>query len=226
MRGRSVSLVWKIFLPALCAGIVFPVAGWSLTPPETGAVMLHRAPSESALRSLVREVSLEYGLDPRLVDAVIRIESNYNPRAISPKGAMGLMQLMPETALRLKVMDPFDPEQNLRGGVQEFSRLLDRYAGDLDLALAAYNAGEGAVARYRGIPPYRETRFYVVRIMELYTGKSYHLGLAKKPKRPVRLVRDKFSGAITISNVSVSPHSGGSAVSHSPTVSLGGGFGK
>jgi soluble lytic murein transglycosylase-like protein len=102
----------------------------------------------SDLRKMVSDISQEHGVDPRLVDAVVRVESDYDPRAISRRGAQGLMQLMPDTADRLDVGDPFDPEENIRGGVREISRLVDRYAGNLQLALAAYNAGEGAVALF------------------------------------------------------------------------------
>ena len=149
---------------------------------------------------MVRQVSLEHGVDPRLVDALVRVESDYDPRAVSRKGAVGLMQLMPATAKRLSVSDPFDPEANVRGGVREFSRLLNRYSGNLQFALAAYNAGEGAVAKYSGIPPYRETRNYVSRILTIYTGKPYRLaGTYHRPQ--VRMMRDN-NGNTVITNVS------------------------
>ena len=163
---------------------------------KEGSVSLDR----SELRQLINQVSLEYGVDPKLVDALVRVESSYDPRAVSRKGAMGLMQLMPDTADRLEVEDPFDPEENVRGGVKEFSRLVDRYAGNLQLALAAYNAGEGAVARYRGVPPYNETRNYVSRILTLYTGRPYRLAGTYRAK-PVRMVRDR-NGNTVITNVS------------------------
>jgi len=154
----------------------------------------------SELRQLVNQISLEFGVDPKLVDALVRVESSYDPRAVSRKGAMGLMQLMPDTADRLEVEDPFDPEDNVRGGVKEFSRLVERYAGNLQLALAAYNAGEGAVARYRGVPPYNETRNYVSRILTLYTGRPFRLAGTYRAK-PVRMVRDR-NGNTVITNVS------------------------
>jgi len=157
----------------------------------------------SELRQIINQVSLEYGVDPKLVDALVRVESSYDPRAVSRKGAMGLMQLMPDTADRLDVEDPFDPEDNVRGGVKEFSRLVDRYAGNLQLALAAYNAGEGAVARYRGVPPYDETRNYVSRILTLYTGRPFRLAGTYRAK-PVRMVRDR-NGNTVITNVSSTP---------------------
>ncbi len=152
------------------------------------------------LQRMVRQVSMEQGVDPKLVDALVRVESDYDHRAVSRKGAMGLMQLMPATAKRLSVDDPFDPEANVRGGVREFARLLDRYSGNLQFALAAYNAGEGAVAKYRGIPPYKETRSYVSRILTIYTGRPYKFATTYR-RRPVRMTQDS-DGNMVISNVS------------------------
>ena len=103
-------------------------------------------------------------MEPSLVDSVIRVESNYNPNAISPKGAMGLMQLIPSTARRFGVNDTFHPAQNIEGGVKYLKYLMQLYNGDERLALAAYNAGEGAVAKYKGIPPYAETQNYVYQV--------------------------------------------------------------
>jgi soluble lytic murein transglycosylase-like protein len=109
----------------------------------------------------VDEVADRYAIEPELVHSVIQVESNYNPFALSPKGAQGLMQLIPSTAQRFGVRNAFDPSQNLEGGVRYLKHLLALYRGDERLALAAYNAGEGAVERWKGVPPYPETRQYV-----------------------------------------------------------------
>lgn len=118
----------------------------------------------------IKDASARYGVPERLVHAVIRVESAFNPRAVSVKGAQGLMQLMPETALMLGVRNSFDPQQNIDGGVRHLRGLIDRFGNDLPLALAAYNAGEKAVINYRGIPPFPETRDYVTRVLHLYDG--------------------------------------------------------
>lgn len=109
-----------------------------------------------------------YGVDGDLVKAIIRAESNFNHKAVSKKGAKGLMQLMPKTAVSLGVNDCFHPGSNIDGGVRYLSYLISLYDGDLPLSLAAYNAGEGAVAKYRGIPPYPETRYYVRQVLNFY----------------------------------------------------------
>jgi soluble lytic murein transglycosylase-like protein len=114
---------------------------------------------------LIQEHATRRSLRPELVRAVIQVESGFNPRALSPKGAMGLMQLMPATARSLGVNNPWDPAQNIRGGTDYLRQLLDEYDGNEELALAAYNAGSGAVAKYgRRVPPYRETRDYVRKV--------------------------------------------------------------
>jgi soluble lytic murein transglycosylase-like protein len=112
---------------------------------------------------LVGPLAAEHRVDPRLVRAVIETESGYHPRARSRRGALGLMQLMPVTARSYAVVDPFDPRQNLEAGIRHLRRLLDRY--EVPVALAAYNAGEGAVVRHGGLPPYPETRAYVARVL-------------------------------------------------------------
>lgn len=122
------------------------------------------------LRSVIGPAASKYDLDPNLVAAVIWTESSGDPNAVSVKGARGLMQLMPETAKELGVTRIMDPGQNVDGGTRYLRQLMDQHNGDLQLALAAYNAGPGAVARYGGIPPYRETQHYVQKVMSLYQG--------------------------------------------------------
>jgi len=117
----------------------------------------------------IREAAERYQVEEGLIKAVIRVESGFNSRAVSPKGARGLMQLMPSTASMLGVRDSFDPRQNIDAGVRHLRGLIDRFNSDLKLALAAYNAGEQAVMNHRGIPPYRETRDYVTRILGFFT---------------------------------------------------------
>lgn len=117
----------------------------------------------------VRDASTRYGVPEKLVTAVIRAESGFNPRAVSPKGARGLMQLMPQTASLLGVRDSFDPAENIDGGVRHLRRLIERFS-NVPLALAAYNAGENAVTHYRGIPPYPETQGYVQKVMLFFNG--------------------------------------------------------
>jgi soluble lytic murein transglycosylase-like protein len=123
------------------------------------------APAETPYSELIASISEAHGVDPNLVRALIQVESGYRPRARSPKGAKGLMQLMPSTAREYKVRDPYDPKANIAAGVKHLKTLIETYG--VELALAAYNAGEGAVKKFNGIPPYRETRNYVSRILSL-----------------------------------------------------------
>jgi soluble lytic murein transglycosylase-like protein len=143
------------------------------------------AAERSAIDEIVQAAAREHDVDPLLVHSIIRVESGYNPFAVSPKGAEGLMQLVPETARRFGVKDVFDAEQNIRGGVRYFRYLQKRFQ-DERLALAAYNAGEGAVERYRWIPPYPETRSYVSLV-----GKTYD----EARRAAQQAARDQSAGA-------------------------------
>ena len=133
----------------------------ALPGPSRGAQL-----RDSIYNELIEAAAQTHGVDPILVQALIQVESNYQPRAKSHKGAMGLMQLMPATAREYRVRNVYDPKSNIDAGVRKLKSLIDKY-GVFDLALAAYNAGEGAVQRFNGIPPYRETQTYVSRILSM-----------------------------------------------------------
>ena len=122
----------------------------------------------SDLDHAIQRSANRHQVDPDLVHAIVRVESNYNPYAVSSRGAQGLMQLIPATARRFGVRDAFDPSANLEGGIRYLKHLMELYDGDLELVLAAYNAGENAVRRYNGVPPFRETRNYLRKISQIY----------------------------------------------------------
>jgi len=141
--------------------------------PEEYRLVHDGGPEDSPYAKEVSAAASAFGLEPALLHAVITVESNHNPTAVSPKGAQGLMQLMPGTSQRFGVADPWHPEQNIRGGAQYLAELLTLFDQDLTLALAAYNAGEKTVMRYgRKVPPYPETRSYVTRVMAIYDRQS------------------------------------------------------
>lgn len=156
--------------------------------------------STTDINAAIEQAAARHNVDPNLVRAVIKVESNFNPNAVSRKGAMGLMQLMPVTARQLNVTNPFDPAQNVDAGVRHLKHLLDDFGGDVRLTLAAYNAGVGAVVRSSGVPPYSETRNYVKRITNLYWSGKSGAGMFVMPSRdPVRVYRDA-QGVITMTN--------------------------
>lgn len=135
---------------------------------EQNEKLIATTPQEQIVFDLVHKLAPDFQVSPRLAVAVIRAESNFEPKARSPKNAQGLMQLIPETSARFNVKKPFDPIQNIRGGLAYLRWLLAYFRGDVALVAAAYNAGEGAVNRYRGVPPYAETRAYVRQIMRYF----------------------------------------------------------
>ncbi len=164
----------------------------------------------SAFDELIEASAEENSVDPRLVKSVMLVESGFNPAAISKKGARGLMQLMPATAAEQGVSDVHDPKQNIAAGTRHLSRLLSYYGGDLVKSLAAYNAGEGAVDRYNGVPPYDETQLYVRKTLAAYYGKSTlgggfgkppsetYRGIPASEGKPVRWMRDERTNRVII----------------------------
>ena len=149
-----------------------PKAKYTLVMREK-RILLHYDIDVNKFDEYISNSSNKHNIDPALIRAVIKAESNFNHRAVSPVGAQGLMQLMPATASQLQVDDAFHPEQNIEGGVRYLSYLLKHYRGNITLALAAYNAGEGAVAKYHNqVPPYRETKNYVKRVLSFYNSFS------------------------------------------------------
>jgi soluble lytic murein transglycosylase-like protein len=157
--------------------------------------------SPQDIDAAIDQAAARHNVDPNLVRAVIKVESNFNPNAVSRKGAMGLMQLMPQTARQLKVANPFDPQQNVDAGVRHLKQLMENYGGDVNLTLAAYNAGPGAVARSAGVPHFAETRNYVNRITQLYYGGSDPgTRFLQNPMHdPIHIERDS-RGVLHISN--------------------------
>jgi len=148
----------------------FPTgSGWALYIKEP-AYKPSADCSRSDFDGLIRQIALSEGVDPQLIRGIVQVESQFNPRARSSKGAMGLMQLMPETAALMGIQDPWDPQENITAGTRYFSYLMKRYGGDIAKALAAYNAGPGAVDSYNGIPPYQETHEYVKNVLAIFNG--------------------------------------------------------
>jgi hypothetical protein len=181
--ARSPLLYWSVtehrFKPVPTSGAVMRAARSAASEVNTyldGRTQTHqtlnRAFTQQDIDAAIDEAAARHHVDPSLVRSVVKVESNFNPNAVSRKGAMGLMQLMPSTARSLNVSNPFDPAQNVDAGVRHLRKLLDSYNGNVRLSLAAYNAGSGAVARSAGVPHFRETQNYVRRITNLYNGGS------------------------------------------------------
>jgi soluble lytic murein transglycosylase-like protein len=150
----------------------YPYAGKPINP-LSNTVPNSLQARRQAISGDINALSQKYGLDPMLIDAVIQQESGYQSKVVSKAGAIGLMQLMPATAKDLGVSNPYDAKQNMEGGIKYLSQQLNRFGGNVALALAAYNAGPGAVQKYGGIPPYKETRNYVRRILKNYLTQKY-----------------------------------------------------
>src|ERR1022692_1041156 len=214
--ARSPLVYWSVtdhrFKPVPTSGAVMRAARSAASEVNTyldGRAQTHqslnRAFTQQDIDGAIDAAAARHNVDPSLVRSVVKVESNFNPNAVSRKGAMGLMQLMPSTARSLNVANPFDPAQNVDAGVRHLRKLLDSYGGNVRLSLAAYNAGSGAVARSAGVPHFRETQDYVRRITNLYKGGdepgSYVMGraIANPMHEPVRVQRDA-RGVLYISN--------------------------
>jgi hypothetical protein len=184
MRMGSLALAWTVLtlVPALAAAnevrIVVGASGRQVILNENTVQHARRMSTklvdlpDGNLEPMIARHSDAQNLDPKLVRALIQAESGYNVKAVSNKGAIGLMQLMPETASELNILNPYDPDQNIRGGTMYLRQMLDHFAGKVELAIAAYNAGPGAVEKHRGIPPFAETRDYVKRVLALWRGAA------------------------------------------------------
>src|ERR1700690_360318 len=166
---------------------------------QTASSTRSSALTQMEVDAAIDKAPARHNVDPNLVRALVKVESNFNPNAVSRKGAMGLMQLMPSTARKLKVRNPFNPEENVDAGVRHLKKLLESYNGNVPLSLAAYNAGSGAVARSAGIPRYRETRNYVRRITTLYGGNAGSTYFDGASGEPVKVQRDA-RGVLYITN--------------------------
>src|SRR5882762_3057727 len=211
-RSRSPLVYWSVtehrFKPVPTSGAVMRAARSAASEVNTyldgrgqSHQTLNRAFTAQDIDAAIDQAAARHNVDPSLVRSVVKVESNFNPNAVSRKGAMGLMQLMPSTARSLNVSNPFDPQQNVDAGVRHLRRLLDSYGGDVRLSLAAYNAGSGAVARSAGVPHFRETQSYVRRITNLYNGGSEpgSFIFGNPVHEPVHVHRDA-RGVLYISN--------------------------
>jgi soluble lytic murein transglycosylase len=193
--GSAYTAARTVDMPKAIAALV-----GSSTEEADAAVPDPPIPTRDEIHAHIEEVAAEYKLSPQLVAAIIDVESEFNPRAVSRRGAQGLMQLMPETAATLDVQDSFDARENIEGGVKHLKALLERFRGNVPLAVAAYNAGEQAVITHRGIPPYPETRRYVISVMrrvdrEAARAVAQQIAASMKPPARPMTVRPASSPA-------------------------------
>ena len=206
--ARSALVYWSMtehrFKPVPTSGAVMRAARSAASEVNTyldGRAQTHqtlnRAFTQQDIEAAIDEAAARHHVDPSLVRSVVKVESNFNPNALSRKGAMGLIQLMPSTARSLNVSNPFDPQQNVDAGVRHLRSLLDSYKGNVRLSLAAYNAGSGAVARSAGVPHFKETQNYVRRITNLYNGGE---PIFSNPVREPVVVQRDAQGVLHMSN--------------------------
>lgn len=198
MRTGIRALAWLVLTvyPALAAAdtvkIVVGASGRKVILNESTTQRSRRLSAkladlpDASIEPMIQQHSDAQNLDPKLVRALIQAESGYNARALSNKGAIGLMQLMPDTASELNIRNPYDPDQNIKGGTMYLRQMIDHFAGKVELAIAAYNAGPGAVEKHGGIPPFAETRDYVRRVLALWRGAEMAIPTASSILLPGR----------------------------------------
>jgi soluble lytic murein transglycosylase-like protein len=183
----------KLAQPRILAKTIAPSAA---SKSQTASLQIPQ--SAAWISDIVEQAAVRHAVDPNLVRAIVQVESNFNPHAVSRKGAIGLMQLMPRTAKSLNVSNPYDPAQNVDAGVRHFKELLDSYGGNLELSLAAYNAGVTAVHKSGGVPHYAETRNYVRKITGIYGANQTRLYASGHP--PLEIKKDA-QGHLSVSDV-------------------------
>jgi soluble lytic murein transglycosylase-like protein len=176
---------WKVaFAPLFCLILLSPCKTYDTLPPVFRTRIVNSAPAiklppsvekaKGQFNPIILQAASRYEVDASLIKAVIMAESRYNPKAVSKRGAIGLMQLMPQTAKALGVKNAFNPEHNINGGVKYLKKLLDQFGGDVRLAVAAYNAGSKRVKEYKGVPPFKATRFYLKKVFDYYRYFRHH----------------------------------------------------